>query len=61
MRQVVFGGLSATIGHIRANKLRPLAVTTERFNQCLLARQTGRDPVADHRKRCGLGGVAEAA
>jgi hypothetical protein len=31
MRQVVFGGLSATIEHIRANKLRPLAVTTERL------------------------------
>jgi hypothetical protein len=30
MRQVVFGGLSAIIEHIRANKLRPLAVTTER-------------------------------
>ena len=27
MRQVVFGGLSATIEHIRANMLRPLAVT----------------------------------
>ena len=31
MRQVVFGGLSATIEHIRANNLRPLAVTTERL------------------------------
>ena len=32
MRQVVFGGLSATMEHIRANKLRPpLTVTTERL------------------------------